>query len=306
MKMKKIIIFLAGLLFAGNLIKPIPETIEYNKQKALLGKLLFFDTNLSIDRTISCASCHIPKFGWADPRKVSIGVYGKKGNIQSPTVLNSVFNFKQFWNGRAKDLKEQMNGPFHNPVEMGMSNKLLIIRVKENKKYVKLFKTLYHTDKITYDMIVDAIAEFEKALITPDSKFDLYLKGKIKLSPMEKNGFLVFKKYGCVTCHNGVNVGGNSFQKMGVIFPLKECRGDRYEITHNPLDRCVYKVPSLRNIALTAPYFHNGEAKDLKEAIKLMAKKNLGINFTENEEKALEAFLKTLTGKTPEIMRDEK
>ena len=130
--MKKIIIFLAGLLFAGSLIKQIPEKIEYNKQKALLGKLLYFDTNLSLDRTISCASCHIPKFGWADPRKVSIGVYGKKGNIQSPTVLNSVFNFKQFWNGRAKDLKEQMNGPFHNPVEMGMSNKLLIKRVKEN------------------------------------------------------------------------------------------------------------------------------------------------------------------------------
>jgi cytochrome c peroxidase len=304
--MKKIIIFLAGLLFAGSLIKPIPEKIEYNKQKALLGKLLYFDTNLSLDRTISCASCHIPKFGWADPRKVSIGVYGRKGSIQSPTVLNAVFNFRQFWNGRAKDLKEQMNGPFHNPVEMGMSNELLIKRVKENKKYVKLFKKIYHTDNITYDMIVDAIAEFETALITPNSKFDLYLKGKAKLSSIEKDGFLVFKKYGCITCHNGINVGGNSFQKMGVIYPLKECKGDRYEITHNPLDRCVYKVPSLRNIALTAPYFHNGSAKNLKEAIEIMAKKNLGMYFTEYEKKALEAFLKTLTGKTPEIMRDRK
>jgi len=298
-----LLIFTVLYLNADNLIEPIPETVKYNKQKAELGKLLFFDSILSKDKKISCASCHNPSQGWADKREVSIGVYGKKGVIQSPTVLNSVFNFRQFWNGRAKDLKEQINGPVHNPVEMSMNEKIVEKRLNKNSFYKKLFKKVYHTDKITYDMVADAIAEFEKALITPDSKFDLYLKGKTKLTPLEEKGYVLFKKYGCVTCHNGRNIGGNSFQKMGIIFPVKKCVGDRYEITHAKFDKCVYKVPTLRNIALTAPYFHGGNAKTLKEAVEKMAYHNLGIKMDKKDVKAIVAFLKTLTGKTPEIVK---
>lgn len=303
--MKWIIVFIANILFAS-LITPIPESIHINLKKAKLGYMLFFDTNLSRDKTISCASCHNPAEGWADRDRVSTGVYGRKGIIQSPTVLNAVFNFRQFWNGRAKDLKEQMNGPFHAHVEMDMTNELIIKRIKQNPKYVNMFKNIYKTNKITYDMVVDAIAEFEKGLITPDCKFDLYLKGKAKLTPLEMRGYILFKKYGCITCHNGVNVGGNSFQKMGLVVPTKQCVGDRYSITHNPLDRCVYKVPSLRNIALTAPYFHSGKAKTLREAIGVMSYHNLGFKFTKDEVDALVAFLKTLTGKTPYVLRKLK
>jgi len=300
------ILLLINVIFAQELIAPIPEHIQYNKQKAELGKYLFFDPLLSKDKKISCASCHNPAEGWADRRKVSVGVYGKKGDIQSPTVLNAVFNFRQFWNGRAKDLKEQINGPVHNTVEMDMDEKIIVKRLNNSPFYRKWFKKIYHTDKITYGMVVDAIAEFEKALITPDCKFDLYLKGKAKLTPLEKRGYVLFKKYGCITCHNGVNIGGNSYQKMGTIFPVKKCVGDRYEITKNPFDKCVYKVPTLRNIALTAPYFHNASAKTLEEAVKKMAHNNLGFEINDNDTKAIVAFLKTLTGKTPEIMRENE
>lgn len=300
-----IISAIALILNADNLIEPIPEKIPYNKQKAELGKSLFFDTILSKDKTVSCASCHNPSQGWADKRPVSIGVYGKKGKIQSPTVLNAVFNFRQFWNGRAKDLKEQINGPVHNSVEMALDGTLIEKRLNANPYYRKMFKKIYGKDKITYPMVVDVIAEFEKALITPDSKFDLYLKGKAKLTPLEKKGYVLFKKYGCITCHNGINIGGNSFQKMGTIFPVKDCVGDRYEISRAEFDKCIYKVPTLRNIELTAPYFHDASAKTLYDAVKKMAYNNLGFKIDKEDIKAIVAFLKTLTGKTPEIMREK-
>ena len=295
--MKYLILFISIFLFADNLIVPIPKNAPFNKKKAKIGELLFFDTILSKDKTISCASCHKPNEGWADRRKVSIGVYGRKGDIQSPTVLNARFNFRQMWNGRFANLKEQINGPIHNPVEMNMSNFLVEKRLNASKRYKKLFKKVYHTNYITYDMMADAISEFEKALYTPDSKFDLYLKGKTKLTQKEKNGYILFKSYGCIICHNGVNIGGNSFQKMGVINHLKDCTGDRYEITKNPNDKCVYKVPTLRNIVLTAPYFHNASAKTLFEAVKKMGYYNLGIEIPDTDAREIISFLKTLTGK---------
>ena len=301
--MKYLILFISIFLFADNLIVPIPKNAPFNKEKAKIGELLFFDTSLSKDNTISCASCHNPSEGWADRRKVSIGVYGRKGDIQSPTVLNARFNFRQMWNGRFANLKEQINGPIHNPVEMNMSNLLVEKRLNASKMYKKLFKKVYHTNYITYDMMADAIAEFEKALYTPNSKFDLYLKGKAKLNNEESKGYFLFKSYGCVICHNGVNIGGNSFQKMGVIHHLKDCIGDRYEITKNPEDKCVYKVPTLRNIELTAPYFHNASAKTLFEAVKKMGYYNLGFEIPDNDTKAIVAFLKTLTGKKPQFLK---
>ena len=302
--MKYLILFIYIFLFADNLIVPIPKNASFNKEKAKIGELLFFDTALSKDNTISCASCHKPDEGWADRRKISIGVYGRKGDIQSPTVLNARFNFRQMWNGRFADLKEQINGPVHNPVEMNMSNKAVEKILNSSKMYKKLFKKVYHKNYITYNMAADTIAEFEKALYTPDCKFDLYLKGKAKLTGKEKKGYFLFKAYGCVICHNGVNVGGNSFEKMGVIHHIKDCRGDRYEITKNPEDKCVYKVPTLRNIDLTAPYFHNASAKTLTEAVKKMGYYNLGFEVSDEDAKDIVSFLKTLTGKKPAFLKD--
>jgi len=295
---------LSVFLFANSLIIPIPENAPYNKQKAKLGEMLFFDTILSRDKTVSCASCHNPREGWADKRVVSIGVYGRKGIIQSPSVLNSRFNFVQMWDGSCKTLQDQIKGPTHNPVEMDMNNKLIEKRLNSSKEYRELFKKIYHKNYITYNMMTDAIAEFEKALYAPDSKFDLYLKGKAKLNKKEKKGYMLFKSYGCIICHNGVNVGGNSFQKIGVVHPMKNCVGDRYSLTHNPADKCVYKVPTLRNIALTAPYFHNGSAKTLLEAVKMMGYYNLGIKINNDDAKDIVAFLKTLTGKTPRFLKE--
>ena len=300
-----LILFLLSFhLFAHEPIQPIPKKVPYNKAKAELGKLLFFDPILSKDRTVSCASCHDPDHGGADPRPVSIGVGGRKGSVNSPTVFNAYFNFRQFWNGRAKDLKEQALGPIHAKNEMAMTKELVEERMNKSKMYKELFKKVYGTDRITFDMVIDAIAEFEKALYTPDSKFDRYLRGEVQLSPKEKKGYVLFKELGCITCHNGINIGGNSFQKMGLIHSYTQHSGtDLYAITKRAEDQGVYKVPTLRNIALTAPYFHDGSAKTLEEAIDTMSYYNLGFKLTKDEKEALIAFLKTLTGKKPEILQ---
>ena len=303
MRFLTLFLFSCLLLLAKEPVEPIPKTIPYNKDKAMLGKYLFFDPILSRDKTISCSSCHDFNHGGADPRPVSIGFKGKKGKVNAPTVYNAYFNFRQFWNGRAKDLKDQANGPIHAPNEMAMDPKLIEQRLNSNPFYKKLFKKVYHTNHIKYWMVLDAIAEFEKALITPDSKFDRYLRGETKLSPLEKKGYILFKQLGCITCHNGINLGGNSFQKIGAVRPYtKKVVGDRYEITHRDFDRYRFKVPSLRNIALTAPYFHDGSIKTLKEAVQVMAYHNLGFELSPEETEAIVAFLKTLTGKKPKIL----
>ena len=307
--MRKIIIFIFFTIFltAKEPITPLPQTIKYNKDKALLGKYLFFDPILSKDKSVSCASCHDFDHGGADPRPVSIGVGGKKGRVNAPTVYNSYFNFRQFWNGRAKDLKDQANGPVHAPNEMAMDAKTIERRLNNNKFYKKLFKKVYKTDNIKYWMVLDAIAEFEKALITPNSKFDRFLRKETNLSPLEKKGYLLFKQLGCITCHNGINIGGNSYQKIGAINPYDKAPvGDRYEITKREFDRYRYKVPSLRNIVLTAPYFHDGSVETLQEAIDKMAYHNLGFRLSEEEKKALIAFLKTLTGEKPKILKENR
>ena len=257
---------------------------------------------LSKDKKISCASCHKPSVGWADKKDFSIGVFGAKDVIQTPTILNSRFNFKQFWDGKADNFKEQLDITLHNPIEMGMTKALVENRLNQSKKYRDIFYKIYKKDFISYNMVLDAIAEFQKALTTPNAKFDLFLQGKIKLESQERQGYRLFKKLGCITCHNGVNVGGNSFQKIGIIFKYNNCKGDRYQLTKKEFDRCIYKVPTLRNIVLTAPYFHDASAKTLKKAIEYMAHYNLGYIIKDSEVKSIESFLKTLTGKTPNIM----
>ncbi|SMC08489.1 cytochrome-c peroxidase [Nitratiruptor tergarcus] len=305
---KATIFFLSLLLYAKEPITPIPHNIPYDLQKAHLGKLLFFDPILSKDKTVACVSCHDFDHGGADPRPVSIGVKGRKGQVNSPTVYNSIFNMMQFWNGRAQDLYEQIDGPLHNPVEMDMSNQEIEKRLNSSPFYRKLFKKVYKTDKIEYAMVKEAIVEFEKALITPDAKFDRYLRGEVQLLPEEKEGYLLFKRIGCITCHNGINIGGNSFQKLGTVIAYPKAPvDDRYELTKKQEDRYVYKVPTLRNIALTAPYFHDGSVQTLQQAVNKMAYHNLGFSLTQDEQNKIVAFLKTLTGKKPKILsNDEK
>jgi cytochrome c peroxidase len=291
-------------LFAKEPIPTIPQTIEYDKKKAKVGMMLFFDTRLSKDGSTSCASCHSPEAGGADGRAISTGVFGKKGGINSPTVYNSVFNFRQFWNGRAKDLAEQIDGPVHNPVEMGLTTDEIVEIVNNDSNYRAALKRIYLKKNITYEVIKDAIVEFEKALITPNSKFDKYLNDEVELSKPEKKGYMKFKRFGCITCHNGVNLGGNSYQKFGATIPLDrpEHIDDLYARTKIEDDKNKFKVPTLRNIALTAPYFHDGSAKTLEEAVARMSYHNLGFKINDKDINDIVAFLKTLTGQEPRIL----
>ena len=283
-------------------IKPVP----YNKKEALLGKKLYFDPILSRDNKVSCATCHNAKSG-TDNLPISVGVFGRMDPpMNSPTTFNAVFNLAQFWNGRAKDLIAQAKMANQAFAEMDMTPSLAEKKLNANKEYKKLFKEVYGVDYITYDLAIKAIAEFEKALITPDSKFDLYLEGKVGLSDQELRGYKKFKKFGCITCHNGVNVGGNSFQKIGVVNRVYNMPEgvDRFMVTNNLLDKYVYKVPSLRNIELTYPYMHDGSVKTLDEAIIKMGYVNLGIKLSNQDVADIKAFLKTLTGKRPEILNE--
>ncbi|WP_456471337.1 cytochrome-c peroxidase [Caminibacter sp.] len=308
--MKKFLILAIFVMLNAQPIVPIPEHVDYNKDKAFIGKILFFDPNISRDGKVRCASCHEPQFGGADNKQFSIGVFGRIDKpMNSPPAFNAVFNCWQFWNGRAKTLQEQARMANQDHFEMDMTDELLEKRVNANPVYKKLFKNVYKSDYITADMVYDAIAEFEKALITPNSRFDKYLKGDKKaLNEEEKRGYFLFKAYGCVTCHNGVNMGGNSFQKLGVFFEkISLPRGrDRYEVTKREEDKYVYKVPSLRNIAVTAPYMHDGSVKNLKKAIVLMGRYNLGIDLPEKDVDAIYAFFQTLTGEMPKILKSGK
>lgn len=285
-------------------IAPLPESVEYDRKLAAIGKLLFNDPILSKDKKVSCASCHDPEQGGADPRPVSLGVRGKKGNIQSPTVFNARYNFKQFWNGRAETLDEQAKGPIHNPVEMGMSRENVERRINHSRRYARLFRRAYNTRYVTYEQVIEAIVTFEKALVTPNSPFDRYLRGEPTLSDEEILGYRQFKLLGCATCHNGINIGGNSFQKMGIFIPYQydPSYPDRFSVTQQSKYKNVFKVPTLRNIALTAPYFHDASALTLEEAVKTMSYHNLGTQLSHEDIQLLVTFLKTLTGDMPEVL----
>ena len=292
-----IFVFL-DVLSSKELITPIPDKItDVDPQKAELGKRLFFDPILSKDGTIACVSCHIISAGGDDDRKVSIGINGSKGLINSPTVLNSRYNFVQFWNGRAKDLKEQAQGPITSPMEMGNSFENLI-KTLNKTSYKKEFKKIYK-EGITKNSIVDAIAEYEKTLVTPDSRFDLFLKGKKdSLNDEEKRGYLLFKSKGCIACHNGINLGSNMYAYSVSNSQKSEDLG-RYSVTKNELDKYLFKVPTLRNIELTAPYLHDGRFETLESVVKFMAHFQAGKIISEEEIDAIVSFLKTLTGKIP-------
>lgn len=293
---KKILFLQIAIVYLlGSSIEPIPQTVEYNYEKALLGKKLFFDPILSKDNSISCATCHDLKNGGDDGLKFSVGIDGQIGDINAPTVLNSFFNFRQFWDGRAHNLEEQALGPIENPVEMGHDFATLVKKLKVTT-YNKDFKKIY-IDGITKENLADAIAEFEKTLITPNSAFDRFLKGdETAITSFEKEGYELFRSKGCISCHNGVNIGGNLYSKFGMIVDIDSKHLGKYNITKNEWDKYYFKVPSLRNISLTAPYFHDGRYDTLKEAVKTMSLVQLGRPITEKEIEKIVAFLKTLNG----------
>jgi cytochrome c peroxidase len=301
-----LIIFIASFLYSATLVEPIEQYPVYDRQKAKLGKQLFLDTRLSKDNTIACISCHDIYSNGAESTRVSTGIGGQKGDRNSPTIFNSSYNFRQFWDGRARDLKEQVLGPIANPVEMGNTLKNVVDTLKKDQGYRYKFSKIYK-DGITIDNIADAIAEFEKALTTPDSKFDKYLRGdKDILSQDEKDGFELFKKKGCVSCHNGKNLGANMYHKFGVVIFVDDSMDlGRYNVTKKNRDKFLFKVPSLRNVAITAPYFHDGRSKTLEDAIRLMAQRQVGRTINEDEIVKIVKFLHTLTGDKPKILEEE-
>jgi cytochrome c peroxidase len=295
--------FLANTAFAADEpIQPIQAPKDVNAAQAELGKKLYFDPRLSKSGFISCNSCHNLSMGGTDNLKTSIGHNWQQGPINAPTVLNSSMNVAQFWDGRAADLKAQAGGPIANPKEMAFSHELAVKVLETIPQYVDEFKKVFGNNKITIDEVAQAIAEFEKTLVTPNSRFDKWLNGeKTALNEDELEGYELFKNSGCVACHNGEAVGGNSFQKMGAVEPYKTknpAEGMK-GVTGKEEDRFKFKVPTLRNVELTYPYFHDGEATTLSKAVEIMGQIQLGKKFTAEENAKIVAFLKTLTGDQP-------
>jgi len=304
---------LASEQFAAAAIQPVPSAIPTDPAKVSLGERMYNDTRLSHDGTISCASCHVLEKGGADDAsyRTSEGIYGQFGGVNAPTVYNSWFNVQQFWNGRAADLQEQAAGPPTNPVEMGCADWNEIVgRLSADKALLAEFKALYPEEGLTQATVTDAIAEFEKTLLTPDSRFDLYLKGdNDAISEEELAGFKAFEKNACMTCHTGVILGGKSFERLliyGDYFADRDASiaysadDDGLKgFTGNEADLQKFKVPGLRNVALTAPYFHDGSMATLEDAVKAMAKYELGKDLADSEVASIVAFMKSLTGKNP-------
>lgn len=301
----------AGLLATGAVqaqvqepVQPLPAVKTIEPAKIELGKKLFFDPRLSKSGFISCNSCHNLSMGGSDNLKTSIGDRWQKGPINSPTVLNSSLNLAQFWDGRAKDLQEQAGGPIANPGEMAFTHALAVDLLRSIPQYVSEFKKVFGHDKLSIEEVTSAIAAFEETLTTPNARFDQWLKGDKKaIDAQELRGYQLFKNAGCVACHNGPNLGGSSFQRMGVVEPYKTANAaeGRFAVTGKDADRFNFKVPTLRNVELTYPYFHDGAADTLAQAVDTMGRLQLGRTFSDAENADIVAFLKTLTGEQPQI-----
>jgi len=283
-------------------IQPIEPAVITESEKVELGKKLFFDPRLSRSGIISCNSCHNLSMGGSDNLPTSIGHNWQEGPINSPTVLNSSMNVAQFWDGRAATLQEQAAGPIANPVEMASSHVLVLDVLRSIPQYREEFASIYGDEEISLERVTDAIAAFEETLVTPNSRFDLWLKGDdTALTEQELAGYRTFKEVGCIACHNGPAVGGASFQRMGLIKPYVTDNPSegRIAVTGRDADRFSFKVPTLRNVELTYPYFHDGAYWRLEDAVDLMARLQLGRELAMEDIDNMTAFLKTLTGEQP-------
>ncbi len=299
---------------AQQYFKPIPAAAPALKNnpatpaRVELGKILYFEPRLSSSALISCNTCHNVGLGGTDFQETSTGHKWRKGPRNAPTVLNSVYNVAQFWDGRAKDLAEQAKGPVQAGVEMNNRPEMVVKTLKSMPEYIDLFKKAFPEDKdpVTFDNMAKAIELFEATLVTPDSPFDLFLKGDEKaLNSKEKRGLATFIDKGCSDCHGGINMGGDDYYNFGVIkVPASSLVTDdkgRYKVTQDPADEFNFKSPSLRNIELTAPYFHSGKVWTLKSAVVVMSTAQLESKLTRKEVDDVVAFLKATTGKQPRI-----
>jgi cytochrome c peroxidase len=300
---------------AQSLFKPIPDTAPAlpgnpaTPEKLELGRMLYFDPRLSASHAISCGSCHNIGLGGTDNQPTSIGHHWQRGARNAPTVLNAVFNTAQFWDGRAADLQAQAGGPMVNPVEMASPEAHVTEQLKGIPGYHDAFAKAFpgDGDPITLANVEKAIAVFEAGLLTPDAPFDRYLKGDAAaLTDVQKQGLQRFIDKGCAGCHGGINVGGGMYAKFGVVAsPGAAMRppGDkgRSAVTGMTGDAYIFKVPTLRNIALTAPYFHTGSVWDLRQAVEVMANAQLGTTLSASDVDEITAFLGTLTGTQPKV-----
>ena len=295
---------------ANAYFKPLPEAKSFDRPIAKLGKKLYYETALSTSGEMSCNSCHmLDNFG-VDNEPTSPGHDGTRGERNSPSVYNAYFHISQFWDGRAEDLKEQAKGPVLNPIEMGMTSEPAAVEaIVAIQDYAEMFNQAFPDDQnpVTFDNIAEAIAEFEHTLATPGA-FDDYLNGdEDALSLEQRDGLQAFMDAGCTTCHMGPGLGGSMYQKFGLVEgPYWEYTGSerkdegRFEVTEKESDRYVFKVPALRNVTKTAPYFHDGSVDDLGEAVKIMGKTQLGKDLDDETVKSIVTFLESLTGEAPD------
>ncbi len=313
---------LGGASVAALAFQPLPEKAPEpadnpgTAAKIELGKQLYFDPRLSLDGTVSCNSCHNVMASGTDNKATSAGVAGKHGGRSAPTVWNAAFLSVQFWDGRADTLEDQAKGPILNPVEMAMPSEAAVIeRLQKIPGYVSQFESVFGKNGLTYDNLAKAIAAFERTLITPNSPVDRYLKGdKSALSAAAQRGMKAFEEVGCVACHNGVNFSGPQLpvgQGFYQRFPTFSSKYDkqyqltadkgRFEATKKEADKHMWRVPTLRNVALTAPYFHNGSVKTLDEAVRVMAKAQLSKDLDDRQVADIVAFLNGLSGEFPQV-----
>ncbi|WP_368660724.1 cytochrome c peroxidase [Paracoccus sp. (in: a-proteobacteria)] len=301
---------------AADWFEPIPRAAELpsgrpiTRARADLGRMLFFDPRMSLSGVFSCHSCHNLGLGGTDQLEASVGHGWQQGPRNSPTMLNAVFNAAQFWDGRAEDLAEQAKGPVQAGVEMNNTPENLIATISSMPGYVEAFQTAFpgEDDPITFDNFALALEAFQTTLITPNSRFDQWLMGVDgAMNEQEKRGLQAYMDAGCTTCHAGVNFGGQEYFPFGLVeAPDAEVRpeGDvgRYEVTQTEEDQYVFRASPLRNVALTAPYFHSGKVWSLEEAVKIMANAQLGTELTEEQAEDITAFLITLNGEQPQVV----
>jgi len=300
---------------AQEYFKPIPAAAPILKgnpatpAKVELGKILYFEPRLSRSALISCNTCHNVGLGGADFQETSTGHGWRKGPRNAPTVLNSVYNVAQFWDGRAKDLAEQAKGPVQASVEMNNKPEMVVKTLKSMPEYITLFKKAFpgEKDPVTFDNMAKAIEVFEATLVTPDSPFDKFLKGDAAaLNAKEQKGLATFIDKGCSDCHGGINMGGDDYYNFGIIkVPASRLVADdkgRFKVTQKAGDEFAFKSPSLRNIELTTPYFHSGKVWSLKAAVVVMSTAQLESSLKKDEVDNVVAFLKATTGKQPAVM----